>query len=66
MQRRTFLSLALPTLSLWPLLGNGGSAARWPPFPARAASEGFVLRAGHSRFGVSTPFHTHNPNDLKV
>lgn len=62
MQRRDFLVSALPSLCALPLLGG-----EWPvaaqPAPAPA---GLVVRAGQSRFGVPTPFHGINPNDLKL
>jgi len=62
MQRRDFLSLTLPALALSPLLATG-----WPGLLApQVAAEGFVVRAGQSRFGVPLPFRGVNPNDLKV
>jgi quercetin 2,3-dioxygenase len=62
MQRRDFLGLTLPIASLWPLLAAG----QLPISAHRLVAEGFVVRAGQSRFGVPTPFHGVNPNDLKV
>lgn len=62
MQRRDFLGLALPALGLFPLLAAGRLSVADSP----AAAEGFVVRAGQSRFGVPTPFKGVNPNDLKV
>lgn len=62
MQRRDFLHLTLPALALSPLLASG-----WPGLLGpQAAAEGFVVRAGQSRFGVPTPFQGVSPNDLKI
>ena len=62
MQRREFLNLTLPVAGLWPLLA--AAPIRIPAL--QAAAEGFVVRAGQSRFGVPTPFRGVNPNDLKI
>ena len=62
MQRRDFLGLALPSLGILPFLPTSLPGL----LPGRVATEGFVVRAGQSRFGVPMPFRGINPNDLKV
>lgn len=61
MQRRDFLFTSFRALGALPVLGALPGAAA-----SRAETAGFVVRAGQSRFGVPTPFHGINPNDLKV